>query len=79
VIHNGDLIVTEGNIEYASALTSVNGDLIVDAAGADFPFLFFVAGDLHIQAPHANLAALERVGGIINIQADHIWLSAKCG
>lgn len=42
MIHNGDLIVTEGNIEYASALTSVNGDLIVDAAGADFPFLFFV-------------------------------------
>jgi hypothetical protein len=61
--HQGNLVVTRSNFNYARALTSVEGYLYVKAANARLTALTSVGGTLYIKADGAKLTALTRVGG----------------
>ena len=66
--HEGVLIVTNANIEYARTVTSVGGYLSVKA-DAQLPALTSVGGDLSVKAD-ARLPALTSVGGSLYVMAD---------
>jgi hypothetical protein len=67
--HQGDLLVTSANLEYAETLASVGGDLVINA-DANLPVLERVGGGLVIYASaDARLPLLESVGGDLCIHA----------
>ena len=74
--HDTFLVITDENKTDYAALTSVEGDLVINAQGATLPALASIEGDLIIHAQGTALPALSSIGNDLVIHAQEIALPA---